>query len=279
MKYSEIQEGHYHHYACVYELSFPDGSFYVGQTEGLGKRLTLYAREARNGGHSTPVNDAIREFGMDSMEITVLAAPQNLSKEDNALARAILEVKYIRELKATEGKGLNRVPGGEILGLAVSTISTNASNKRRGLCPVVVYSVAGDYVADYATVPECATALGVTPREVESRIDKNTGAILEKYMVRRRRGEEIPLKIEPLVKKREPYYTPREKDTGVRYRQWSQLINDFKIGQYTLDGELVAEFGSINEASHKTGIAYSGIWSCVFGRTKRAGKFFWKKIG
>ena len=48
------------------------------------------------------------------------------------------------------------------------------------------------------------------------------------------------------------------------------------ILQYTLDGELVAEYPSACEAARKNGISQSSITACLKGRTRTAGKFKWE---
>ena len=39
----------------------------------------------------------------------------------------------------------------------------------------------------------------------------------------------------------------------------------------------VAEYGSIRDAADATGIAYSGIWACVMGRTSSCAGYRWRK--
>ena len=58
--------------------------------------------------------------------------------------------------------------------------------------------------------------------------------------------------------------------------RYTNINNDFKIAQYTLDGELVSIHNSIRDASADTGINYANIWACVMGRTRKARGFYWE---
>lgn len=64
-------------------------------------------------------------------------------------------------------------------------------------------------------------------------------------------------------------------------RHTSGIWGNGIIRQYKLNGEFVAEYTSIADAVDaltKQGIAvrYSGIWSCLTGRQKKAHGFIWK---
>ena len=48
------------------------------------------------------------------------------------------------------------------------------------------------------------------------------------------------------------------------------------IEQYTLDGEFIAEYASINEASRITNISTSNICKCCKGLRNKAGGFIWR---
>lgn len=47
------------------------------------------------------------------------------------------------------------------------------------------------------------------------------------------------------------------------------------VAQYTLDGEFVAEYPSIQEAHRKTGINTGSIWSVCEGKTRKSGGYKW----
>jgi hypothetical protein len=51
-----------------------------------------------------------------------------------------------------------------------------------------------------------------------------------------------------------------------------------EVGQHFLDGELVAIYSSVSEASRKTGISKTCIARCCRGERKDSGGFLWKYI-
>jgi hypothetical protein len=59
--------------------------------------------------------------------------------------------------------------------------------------------------------------------------------------------------------------------------KYTNIKHQFKVHQCGLDGRVIATFDSIRDASHETGIAYSMIYNCLKGVTKRASGYKWKK--
>jgi hypothetical protein len=53
---------------------------------------------------------------------------------------------------------------------------------------------------------------------------------------------------------------------------------EYKIGQCSLDGELIYTYTVIREAERNTGVSHSSISKCLNGDRKSAGGFIWKKI-
>ena len=43
-----------------------------------------------------------------------------------------------------------------------------------------------------------------------------------------------------------------------------------------IDGEVIAEYKSLNEASRRTGVSVSNIYCCCIGKTTTAGGYQWK---
>ena len=100
--------------SCVYCLEFPNGMRYVGKTRNLGDRIRIYLRNVDEGTIGK-VCDAIREFGWDSVNFSILASVSGMSKDDTELCLSILEIKYIREMDCIFPKGYNVSFGGEAL--------------------------------------------------------------------------------------------------------------------------------------------------------------------
>lgn len=363
-----FEEAKKNHCACIYRLCFPDGKYYVGKTKDLGKRMSLYERCISDEGKNHRVILALRYFGLDSVVVDVLSEPKNLSKSDESVALAILEIKYIRENNCIYPNGYNVSIGGEILCIPADCISTDGSVTAYsgGFKPVLVYDLDGNFVKEFDSIEKCAYDFGVSSDLVSSCLDKSRSAFCGKYMLRQKRYGKIPDKIIPfkrdvverrIYKDRIVYrdrVMPKPKNTILKYnadgefcgeydtitdaalsigrksvpkgvlvkgyiffendggeirnnigkvpkmsvrkpkylealdgmedapssdklRGWSQLINDFKVAQYDLDGNLVHVYDSIRDASYDTGVSYSCIWNCVYGRTRKSRGFIWRK--
>lgn len=154
--------------------------------------------------------------------------------------------------------------------------------------PCVLYDSDGELVGEYKHKSEAERAAGFQSTVPYGRY--RNGYILF------RRGLNVQTKIEPMEEMSkyilEDYYVPlcdcqlRTKPVslvGVKHRstrkgRHSIIYNNSPIAQFTLDGELVAEYDSTRDASEATGIPYSGIYACVNGKTKKSNGFVWKKI-
>jgi hypothetical protein len=53
-------------------------------------------------------------------------------------------------------------------------------------------------------------------------------------------------------------------------------FNAKKVEQYSMDGELLAVYENMAQASRKTGVNYTGICNALNGRAKTAGGYVWK---
>lgn len=54
--------------------------------------------------------------------------------------------------------------------------------------------------------------------------------------------------------------------------------NEQPIGQYKLDGTLIAIYPSQSEASRKNGISQSNLWKCIEGKRKTTGGYIWRRL-
>lgn len=62
---------------------------------------------------------------------------------------------------------------------------------------------------------------------------------------------------------------------GTRTARAAQALSK-KVLQYDTTGDLIYEWSSLNEASRKTDVPLSNLWSCCIGKRKTAGGFIWK---
>lgn len=58
--------------------------------------------------------------------------------------------------------------------------------------------------------------------------------------------------------------------------QLNQKSTSKPVKQCTLDGQFVAEYPSMQEASRQTGICYVSISQCCLGKQKKAGGYVWR---
>lgn len=89
----------------VYSLKFPNGKLYIGISTRPEKRWIEHSRNARNG-MKTPLCDAIRAFGFESVEKTILV------KTSSYMAR-VQERHYIARLGTKLPFGYNMTDGGD----------------------------------------------------------------------------------------------------------------------------------------------------------------------
>ena len=145
--------------------------------------------------------------------------------------------------------------------------------------PVLKYDKEGHYCGMYETATDAAVSIGVRAirKGVLQRgylfVDYDGGEIREN-IGRIGRGDVRLPRYSAVVASSDNGTLSTDRASG----GWGHLINDFKVGQFGKDGGLVRVFGSINEASYQTGIAYSNIWACVFGRTKTSGGYIWRRM-
>lgn len=141
---------------------------------------------------------------------------------------------------------------------------------------ILKYNENGEFCGEYDTLIDAAISIG------RSNIKK--GVLIGGYIFFEHDGGEIKQNIGKIEKKvvRLPKYSDALKNIGnselnFKSKGWSKLINDFNVAQYDLEGNLLKVYDNIKSASYETGISYSCIWACVFGRTKRCKCYVFKK--
>ena len=67
------------------------------------------------------------------------------------------------------------------------------------------------------------------------------------------------------------------KDLGCRHK--ASKHGDYRVGQYSMSGELEAEYGSLAEAvdNNDVGATYQGILACCEGRSRKHCNRFWRR--
>lgn len=235
------------HIACVYCLDFPNGKKYVGKTKDLCDRMDLYSRF---GGSST-LNEAISEFGLDSIDVSVIREVKCDDKIDLELCLSILEVKYIRDLNTLVPNGYNISIGGECLGIPIDCITTDSDVVRRyndGSKAVLLYDERGDFVREYASISKCSYDNGWDDDAVRNAIGKHS-LFYGKYFLRFKRYDYAPSKIElPKgyeVRERVKYKNVVKEVIVEKERQVHTFTAALK---YDMNGKFCGEYRSKREA-------------------------------
>ena len=181
--------------ACIYCLTYPDGKQYVGQTKNLCSRINLYERQCCDYlDKSTPSLIALREAGIDNIELDVLRSFEMKDCDDLSLCLSILEIKYIRALNTLSPNGYNVSFGGEYLNIPPEYINTSGRHGGSGQC-VLVYDSGGNFLKKYLSKAQCCYDLGILDKELPSYLDKSK-IYNGKYIFRSYHYDYIPEHIE-----------------------------------------------------------------------------------
>lgn len=149
---------------------------------------------------------------------------------------------------------------------------------------VIAYDMDGVFVGEYESLADMRRKLGI-------RSDVRTGIYNGGYIAYEKVSDDYPKKIEsyeemtgkateneyhPITELKDiPVHNISRKDTCGMHRN---LKLDFKIAQYSLSGEPIAVYNSIRDAAYKTGLLYSGIYSCVSGKNAKSQGYIWRRL-
>jgi hypothetical protein len=235
------------HFACVYCLEFPNGMKYVGKTHDLSDRVAVYERF----GGSSKVDSAIKEFGFDSVDVSILARIDNLKRVETELCLGILEVKFIRDLNTIYPNGYNVSLGGELLGIPIEHLTTDENTIKslmNGNKILLEYDTEGNFVKEYPSIARFAYEKGYVEDNVRVAVDK-MHAYKGKHILRTKRYDYIPEKIEVdeiKVIERVKYKTIVEEKRVVKQRDITYV--EVPVVVYDLNGDFVGEYESKSAA-------------------------------
>lgn len=142
----------------------------------------------------------------------------------------------------------------------------------------LAYDMNGDFVGEYESRAEASRMLTGSTLP--------WGKYVRGYILFKKTGDDYPKKIEDYLTLRnkalDEVYKPAEelkdlpkltKTNRICYK----LKNDRPVNQFTLDGEFIAQYPTLRgAAAAQTDVAYSQIYACVKGKTKRGGNFIWQ---
>lgn len=181
--------------ACVYKLDFPNGKSYVGMTKHLGSRMKIYERVYFE--KDSKVHLAIREFGLESLSVSILSEPKNLHDWEKDLVLSVLEIAYIKQYDTIYPNGYNVSLGGEKLNIPVECLSSINGNYNHlgGDKPILVYDIDGNFVKESPSIARCAYDFGFEADSIQEIVGKSK-AYKGKYIFREKKYAYIPEKID-----------------------------------------------------------------------------------
>lgn len=234
--------------SCIYCLRFPNGMRYIGKTSHLGNRMRLYLRSVESG-DGGKVCDAIREFGVDSVVVDIIAVVSGLGVDDTELCLSILEIKYIREMDTLFPRGYNVSLGGEALRIPPEYIITDKEEIRafkNGSKSLLVYDIEGKLIEEYDSIARFAYDKGFDEEAVRVVVNK-ARAYLGRYILRTKKYGYAPRMIDTSgikVVERKKYKTVVEERTIIREKRST------RVGAivYDLNGDFVGEYKTKAEA-------------------------------
>lgn len=150
--------------------------------------------------------------------------------------------------------------------------------------PVIVYDESGEFRGEFPTLAAAGREFGLSGHF-------RLGSYSRGFIAYRKTSDDYPKRIEPkedfkgyiLGEEYKPKNELREipvlssaivKTASGRH---SKLKLDRPINQFKLNGEFVAQYKSLRDASADTGIPYSQIYACVNGVTRKAAGYIWRK--
>lgn len=234
---------------CIYCLDFPNGKSYVGKTSNLGNRIRLYLRNIEGKENSGKVAEAIKQFGVDNVELRVLSSINVSDKTDLELCLSIMELRYIRELNTLFPNGYNVSLGGESLRIPPEYITTDAEAIKAfkvGCKAVLVYDLDGGFISEYESSSRMDYEMGFCCKDYSLYLDKKK-PISDKYYIRSKRYNVIPKQIEVPkleIKERIKYKDIIEERKVVRER----IVKESPALAYDVNGDFVGEYKSRAEA-------------------------------
>lgn len=271
--------------ACVYCLEFPNGMKYVGKTRDLADRMKLYQKFSKSNKH---LSAAIEEFGLDSIEVSVLREVKCDDAVDLDLCLSLLEIKYIRDLDTIYPNGYNVSLGGEVLVIPVEHLTTDSDYVRsyygNEKC-VLVYDLDGKFIEEYPSIARLAYDKGVSEETVRHCLNKSSLALCGKWYVRVKRYDyapkEIEINVKSVIQKRVSYEDVVKE--RVKYRNVyvdniierdRVVVKKDKVLKYDMDGVFRGEYDSLGEACRSFTSSSSGIRCGMY----RMGYILFKKV-
>ena len=216
-------------------------SVYIGQTK-QSLRLRLKSHWQANG--SCPhLSRAIRKYGKAAFCVEILFAGEVTAAQLDAL-----EIHCIALLRMASYKLYNIADGGSagLKGVKLSNYYREKIKKARSIA-VYQYSLAGDFIAEWASSKEAGQSLGINSRNIRSCCYKQDRKEVGGFQWSRTKVDKLP-------EKRAHYH---------------------EVHMYSKDGKYIRTFSRLKDCHEMARI--SDVLACFSGAKKSAGGFMWSR--
>lgn len=268
----------------IYMRTSPSGGIYIGKTvKAEPKRWIDHVREAndqRSENYNTILSKAIRKYGSDNFQSTIL--------EDN-IDNNILEqrekywIRYYNSYYLDNPKGYNMTYGGE----GHTTYDTNnfltLFNEGHTISEISI--ITG---AKTDTISAHLVNSGITHDEIQNNAIEHKRKTIHQYETIYELWQKgySAKEIDMLLNRRKSctdilrsYYNISIKEIQQRRGEQVTKRQSIPIIQYTLNGEFVKEWESASVAARELNFDNSTISKCIRGQKAQYKNYIWKKKG
>lgn len=135
-----------------------NGKCYIGLTTREGRRKVEHLRDSLVKNSSRPFHCAIRKYGIDAFEYTVLERISNDDKDQLMKTLSELETSYINEFDSYNNGYNNTLGSDGARGARHSDEERLAKSIRQGR-PVMKYALDGTFIEEYASSGIAASSI------------------------------------------------------------------------------------------------------------------------
>ena len=234
----------------IYKYTSPDGKIYIGQTRNEKVRRRCWNNL------STPyagvrLEKARQQFGPDNFTYEVLFKVESENEYDIIDTLNKKEIEYI-SLYDSCNKGYNGNTGGDCFKMSEESIQKASESKKKA---ILQYDLDGNFVQEWNSAKDVEQQTGIKACNIALVLKQTryqTGGYIFKYKM----SDSYPLSIE------------------VNHSKTQKQI----IIKYTLDGEIINKFDSINDAAKDCGVGRDCLRQYIDGKNNHIYRNFkWKR--
>lgn len=213
---------------------------YIGQAIDLQERHKKHRRNVSDQSHQEDIYKAFREFGFDNFDYEILEQFEEFDQDK----LNELECYYIEKFNSLKPNGYNMVPGG-----------TNGAGLAHGK-PVKYYDIYGNYIETFNSAHQA---------ELKTGINYSSICACCREEIKHTKGYQWK-------------YVDSEKIIGDISKD-GIIINERKVYQYDLKGNLIKVYNTLKEASEISKINKALICKVCKFNGNTAGGYVWRYEG